>query len=102
MFHLVCISWLLFRADTITQAWEMFRLIVTDLRPTWFAWSSLAMVAFYVGPLVLFELWLYASDDLMKLIRVRWYGRALVYSYGVLMIVFFPAPVANAFIYFRF
>ncbi|HSW46461.1 MAG TPA: MBOAT family O-acyltransferase [Phycisphaerae bacterium] len=102
MFHLVCFSWLLFRADSITQAWEMFRLIVTDLRITPLAVSILASVLFYAGPVLLLETWLFFADDMLKLTRVRWYWRGLVYTYFVMMITLFPPPVANAFIYFRF
>ena len=102
MFHLVCFSWLLFRAESITQAWDMCRLILTDLHITPLAIAILGTTLFYAGPVILYELWVFYADDMMKLTRVRWYWRGLVYSYCVLMLILFPPPVANAFIYFRF
>ena len=102
MFHLVCFSWLLFRAETMAQAWEMCRLLVTDFRVTPFAIAGLGLILFYTGPLIVFELWLHRTGDLMKLTKVAWYWRSIVYSYCVLMMIFFPPAVANAFIYFRF
>jgi len=102
MFNLACFGWLLFRAQTITQAWEMCRLIFTDFRITPFAVAGLGMILFFAGPLVAFEIWLHRSGDLMKLTKVSWIWRSLVYSYCVSMMFFFPPPVANAFIYFRF
>ena len=102
MFHLVCFSWLLFRAETITQALDMGRLMVTDFCVTPMAVAGLGMILFFVGPLIAFEIWLHRADDLMKLTKVHWSWRSLVYSYCVLMMIFFPPPVANVFIYFRF
>ncbi len=102
MFHLVCIGWLLFRAESIGQAWDMGRLIFTDFQITPLTLSIFAAIAFYAGPILLLELWIFIADDMLKLTRVRWCWRGLVYTYCVLMLILFPSPVANAFIYFRF
>ena len=102
MFHLVCFGWLLFRADTVSQAWSMLGRVVRDFRVTPFAVSALAMIAFYAGPLIAYEFWLEQKDDLLKLTRVNWLARGLVYTYCFFMLWFFPPPVSNVFIYFQF
>ncbi len=102
MFHFICFSWLLFRADTIGQAWGMMKLVIFDLRATQFAWFGLSLILFYAGPLFLYELWVDKKKDLEILTRYPWLPRGLAYSYWILMLWFFPAPVHNEFIYFQF
>ena len=102
MFHLICFGWLLFRSASIAQAMSMLERMVTDFRPTPFAVSSLTMVAFYAGPLMAYEFWLEQKDDLLKLTRINWLARGLVYTYCAFMLMFFPPPVSNVFIYFQF
>jgi D-alanyl-lipoteichoic acid acyltransferase DltB (MBOAT superfamily) len=102
MFQFVAIGWLLFRADTIGQAWRMFVKIVTDPRPTALAGSAFALILFYAGPLLAFEFWLERRKELAALVKVEWLPRALAYTYCALMLVYFPAPVAHEFIYFQF
>lgn len=102
MFHLVCFGWLLFRAETISQAGHMLGRIWNDFRITPLAVSALAMIAFYAGPLMLYEFWLERKQDLLELTRSNWRVRGLAYSYCFLMLWFFPPPVSNVFIYFQF
>ncbi len=102
MFHLVCLGWLLFRAESINQVGIMLSRIVLDFHWTPFASSGFAMILFFAGPLVIYEFWLERRHDVLSLIRIDWRARALVYSYCSLMLLFFPPPVSNVFIYFQF
>jgi len=102
MFHLVCVGWLLFRADTIGQAYGMLVKIVTDLAGTPFAAFQVALILFYAAPLVLFELWLERSGDVDRPVRVAWPIRAAVYSYVAIMLLLFHPEAPSAFIYFQF
>jgi alginate O-acetyltransferase complex protein AlgI len=102
MFHLICLGWLLFRAESMSQVWAMLHQIATDFRATPFAVSSLAMIAFYAGPLMAYELWLESKQELLELTRVNWVLRGCAYSYCVIMLWLFPPPVSNVFIYFQF
>ncbi|HJR07925.1 MAG TPA: MBOAT family O-acyltransferase [Pyrinomonadaceae bacterium] len=102
MFHLVCLGWLLFRAESAGQAWSMLGRMFTDFRVTSFAVSCLALVVFYAAPLMIYEFWLDRRNDLLELTRVRWLTRGLAYTYCALMLWFFPPPVSNVFIYFQF
>ncbi|HYP00549.1 MAG TPA: MBOAT family O-acyltransferase [Pyrinomonadaceae bacterium] len=102
MFHLVCLGWLLFRAESVGQAWGMLARMFMDFRFTSFGVSCLALVLFYAAPLMIYEFWLDRREDLLELTRVRWLTRGLAYTYCALMLWFFPPPVSNVFIYFQF
>ncbi len=102
MFHLVCFGWLLFRAESISQVWAIIGRIVFDFHWTPFVSSAFTMILFFAGPLVIYEFWLDRRQDLLSLARIDWPVRALVYSYCSLMLLFFPPPVSNVFIYFQF
>ncbi len=102
MFHLVALGWLLFRAGTITQALQMFTAICTNLRATPLAISTLALVVFYAGPLMIYELAQEYRGAWSEVLQWAWAPRALAYSYCALMLVFFPAEAAHEFIYFQF
>jgi len=102
MFHLTCIAWLLFRADSIPQAWEMFCRIFTDLHPTAFSSYAAGMIVFFGAPLVLYEAWLWRRDDLLALLKKPWPVRAAAYAYLTFMMWFFHAEVHHEFIYFQF
>lgn len=102
MFHLVCFGWLLFRADSINQVWAIMGRIVFDFQWTPFVSSAFTMIVFFAGPLMIYEFWLERRQDLLSLVRIDWRARALVYSYCSLMLLFFPPPVSNVFIYFQF
>jgi alginate O-acetyltransferase complex protein AlgI len=102
MFHLVCFGWLLFRADSLSQVWSMLGRMMGDLSVTPFAVSTFALIVFYAGPLVAYEFWLEQKDDLLKLTRIHWAARGVVYVYCAFMLWFFPPPVSNVFIYFQF
>lgn len=102
MFHLICVSWLLFRAESMTQVVEMATKMATDLTVTPFALSMLGLIAFYVTPLLLFECWLEWRNNLLALLDAHWCFRGLVYLYVIYMMVLFPPPVPSEFIYFQF
>ncbi|MFA5976379.1 MAG: MBOAT family O-acyltransferase [Elusimicrobiota bacterium] len=102
MFNFVCLGWLLFRAESMSQALSFIRLIVTHPQPTPVAISMFGQIAFYAGPLLLYEIWVERRKDLLALASSPWWPRALVYAYCAVMLLFFPSPVAHAFIYFQF
>ena len=111
MFHLVCVGWIFFRAFDIHQAIGMIAKIVGD--STWLqlsssperfalAWTGLGQLFLFACPLLLLEFWIERSGNMLALLHVHWIWRALVYSYFVLMLLFFPPVVKHEFIYFQF
>ena len=102
MFHFVCLTWLLFRAESILQAWEMM-MVMTG---SW-AWTPTVslitgMLMFCAGPLLLFEAWLEFGTKAEESFQIHWSWRGLAYSYALMMCLCFPPPVASSFIYFQF
>jgi alginate O-acetyltransferase complex protein AlgI len=102
VFNLVCVGWLLFRADSMGQAWGMLRLMATNFQVTPLARSILESIAFYALPLLAFEYWVERRRDMLQLVKQPWFERAAVYSYCALMLIFFPPATAHEFIYFQF
>jgi alginate O-acetyltransferase complex protein AlgI len=102
MFQLVAVSWLLFRAGSIGQAFTMGVRALSDLTLTPLAVGGFFTVAFFALPLMLYEVWVERSGDLMAVLRRPWPARAVLAAFAVLMLIFFPAPVQYEFIYFQF
>lgn len=101
-FHLVCVSWLLFRAETMTQVWEMLGVIFSDLTFTSFFYYAAGMLLFFVTPLMVLEYWIEKSGDLLKVVHSHWILRTTIYAYFALMIWVFPPLASQVFIYFQF
>jgi D-alanyl-lipoteichoic acid acyltransferase DltB (MBOAT superfamily) len=102
MFHLICLGWLLFRAESMTQVVDMLNLMLTDLTWTPLASAMLGMLAFYAGPLLAFEFWQERQPDRDALISRHWLLRAAVYVGLIQLMVLFPPTAPSEFIYFQF
>ncbi|QDV32853.1 MBOAT family O-acyltransferase [Tautonia plasticadhaerens] len=99
-FHLVCLGWLLFRADSIAQASGMLGLILSG--PTLPPASSLVPVLAVVLPLLLVQAAQHATGDLEILQRTPWYVRSLAYTAGFYAIVLGGEFGGGQFLYFQF
>ena len=102
MFHLVCLTWLLFRAESISQAASFLGIMLTNFTWTPLASMMLGMLVFCAGPLLLYEFWQEYQPDAERLVQLHWGWRSLAYSYALMMCLCFPPPVAGTFIYFQF
>ena len=76
--------------------------MATDFQVTPLTLYSLATIAIFAGPLMIFELWVDRSGDPMRLTKVRWPIRAAVYSYAAIMLMVFQPMVHRGFIYAQF
>jgi len=102
MFHLTCLGWLLFRADSFSTAASMLRALASNIHVTPFAISAFAYILFFAGVLFALE---WVMDGERKLSRVLQSPRAAqltVYAYLVFMLIFCHAERAYEFIYFQF
>jgi D-alanyl-lipoteichoic acid acyltransferase DltB (MBOAT superfamily) len=103
MFHLTCIGWLLFRADTLDAAGRMLACLFVNWRmaaPG--AAAILTLVAFYAGPLFLWESWLGGEAVLGLWLRRSFFGQVVVLTYLVVMLLLFRTENPCEFIYFQF
>ncbi|MBX3199663.1 MAG: MBOAT family protein [Labilithrix sp.] len=102
MFHLTCLGWLLFRADSFRTVLEMSVLIATDPRFTPAALAAAGLIGFHCAALFVVELFTDGENALDRLVRAPWPLQGAFYSYLVAMIFLFGAEQAIAFIYFQF
>ena len=99
-FHLICVGWLLFRADSMGQAAGMLGTILGGLSIPPAAY--LAPVLAVVLPLLAVQAVQYASGDPEILLRTPWYVRSLVYTAGFYGIVLGGEFGGGSFLYFQF
>jgi hypothetical protein len=102
MFHLTCLGWLFFPGRVDRSGGRDARAVRSIAALTPFALGAAALIAFYVLPLLVFEVWLERRGDLLALLKTRWWVRGLVYGYILLMLWFFTALGQYEFIYFQF
>jgi hypothetical protein len=102
MFHLICVSWLLFRAESMSQVWIMLVQIVTNFNVTGLSIYGVSMIAFFVVPMLVLELWTEKTGNLLVLLNASWVTRLVVYLYFIFMMIIFPPLVSQEFIYFQF
>jgi len=101
-FHVVCLTWLFFRAESLTQAMDMLARLGSAWEMPAFVNGAGFLMLFYVLPWTLFECWMESRKDQIALTKVAWPIRTIVYAYLILMLLYFPPPVASEFIYFQF
>jgi len=102
MFHLTCLGWLLFRADTFGSVVRALEAIATNFHFTAATWTAAALIAFYAGVLFVVELILDGENQLQRLLRGPLLWQTCCYAYLGLMLLFFHAQRAHEFIYFQF
>jgi len=100
-FHLVCLTWVFFRAPTLAEAWNFLRGLGTV---TWIPEYGLALrfLALFAGLLFLVDLLNEARDEEYILGRLPVTGRLAVGLATMAFITLLAANQLNAFIYFRF
>jgi D-alanyl-lipoteichoic acid acyltransferase DltB (MBOAT superfamily) len=102
MFHLICFSWIIFRAGSIGQVGRLLRRIAADPRLDLAEVHILWPILFFGGVLGVLEYWLRNADDPRA--RPGWnrgLGPVAVTAIVVLSLLFWP-PHARQFIYFQF
>ena len=101
-FHLVCLTWLVFRAESVGHAVSLLCRLGQDWHVSDFSQTCLGMLTFFLLPWLAYEFWMERRRDDEALLKMAWGWRAGFYLYLVLMLLFFPPPEPAEFIYFRF
>ncbi len=99
-FHLVCLGWLVFRAESMEQAAGMLSAIV--LRPAVPLAAYLVPAALLIIPLCAVQLVQYTTRDLNVIARTPWYVRSVFYTACFYAIVLAGQFGGRQFIYFQF
>jgi len=101
MFHLVCLGWLVFRADSLSQVESLLARAVGDAQ-----WGNAAgwllPFAVLVGPLLVYEIAQHRSDSLEPLSRCSVTARVAASVAVIIVIALLGESVSAPFIYFQF
>ena len=101
VFHLVCFTWIFFRAESVSAAWALIGgLARWGWQPSYLA-AAKFLITFSL-PLFLLDLYLEATGDEYLFESRPHFQRVAVALSSVLAIILFGANQANAFIYFQF
>ena len=101
LFHLVCLTWIFFRAASIGEAFHFLGgLGVWEWRPEY--WTALKFVATFALPLFCLDLILEARDEEYAFERTPEFYRVAVAGSLAMIVTFFAANQVSAFIYFQF
>jgi alginate O-acetyltransferase complex protein AlgI len=102
MFHLTCLGWLLFRAESFGTIVDALHLMATSFEVTSWSISAIVTIAFLAAPLFFLEVFTRGERKLDRLLGSPIPVRFAVYGYVMLMILLFHAEQASEFIYFQF
>lgn len=104
-FHLTCLGWLIFRAESVGQVGKFLGAIFGEFSgpaPGWMNFTYLASLAASGAFLFVVQLAQYRTRDLNVVYRLPVPIRAVFYAGCFLAIVIFGRIHGNAFIYFQF
>jgi alginate O-acetyltransferase complex protein AlgI len=102
MFHLVCIGWIFFRAESIGQAFAMIGALGHGFEITDFALYAGTLLVFFVTPLLAYEWYVFRRRDMTVVLSRPAWQRVTLYGYLAGMVVVFPPLTQQVFIYFQF
>lgn len=102
MFHIVCLGWLIFRAQNLTTIGLFLKSIV--LHPDWSpeAIECLKSLIFYSWFLMLFQVFQGLSGKLSPLAQWPWFARLNVWVLLIISLISLGAKSGQEFIYFAF
>ncbi|HTL48638.1 MAG TPA: MBOAT family protein [Verrucomicrobiae bacterium] len=103
-FHLVCLGWLFFRANSIGQIGQMLAALVSS-PPDFFAYGPrlvLAETAAFTALLFAMEAFQNAKKDPLAVFHMPLVPRALLYTFIFYSLATFGVTGGKEFIYFRF
>jgi alginate O-acetyltransferase complex protein AlgI len=102
MFHLICIGWLVFRAETVAQAWRMLRAAFTSVRVDPLDPALYLTLAVTGGVLLIVQLAQAWTREALVGFKLPAPLRAVAYAAVLLGIIIFGEAHGRAFIYFQF
>jgi len=101
-FHLVCLTWVFFRAQSIDGAFHILHNIIWRFDPSVSLWTAVIDLARFAGPLVLLQFLEYRRNDPDWLIQTHWLPQGLIYAALILLMIVFGVTGGHEFIYFQF
>ncbi len=102
LFHLVCITWVFFRAQSIDGAFHIIQSMLFRFQPSSSLWTAVIDLVRFAGPLVLLQYLEYRRKNPDWLSRMHWIPQGLIYAAMVVLMLVFGVTDGNEFIYFQF
>jgi D-alanyl-lipoteichoic acid acyltransferase DltB (MBOAT superfamily) len=97
----VLYGWLLFRALSLDQIWQLTSGLAVWSVPPWTR-AFLVNLSVLALPLVLMQLWQYRTGNLLVALTLPWWAKALLEGLLLLSVVAYWEPEGSPFIYFQF
>lgn len=101
-FHLVCLGWLLFRADSLHQAGQMFSVIGQNMAFNRNTGAAILKLILYLLPLWIIQIGQYKTGNLNFLFRRHWVIKTFIYALMAHLMLGWGIMSADEFIYFQF
>ena len=103
-FNLVCIGWLLFRAQSLTQAWQMFQSLFSGLQyiPVNEVSAMAINFLFFVWLLVVVQMVQFWKNNLLAVHESWPIAKYAFYYVCINLMVIYGVTSAQPFIYFQF
>ena len=103
-FHLVCLGWIVFRADSLPQALSITLSLFGGGPPTHATWvvQALIRIAPWIAVVTVIQALQYRSDKVLVMMGWPLRVRVAVYLFFFYAIVIFGVNDAQSFIYFQF
>lgn len=103
-FNLVCVGWLVFRADSPSQAWEMLRSVFLNLKldASLDFQSGLLSFAGLTVILIIVQLFQEHKNNTLVVLRLHWLPRSAFIIFLLCLILTFGDGGNKPFIYFQF
>jgi alginate O-acetyltransferase complex protein AlgI len=103
MFHLTCVGWLVFRARSVSQLWELTRSVLLDFAPRSIDVPGLlAPIVLYTTPLLVVHACEAYFDDVLAVPKLPVAVRYSVYAATFYLTMLFGNFGGSEFIYFQF
>lgn len=102
MFHFVCVGWIFFRAESISQAFGLIGALGHGFAVTDFALYAGSLLLFFTAPLFVYEWLAYRRNEMLLALSQPVWQRVALYGYFIAMVVVFPPLTQQVFIYFQF
>jgi D-alanyl-lipoteichoic acid acyltransferase DltB (MBOAT superfamily) len=102
IFHLVCLGWVFFRAESISSAWNLIYHGVTKLHWVPEYGTAIVFLAIFTLPLFAIDIINERRGEEYLLERVHPYARVVIAMSFMVITLLFAGSKSNAFIYFQF
>ncbi len=103
-FHVVCIGWLIFRAQSVQQVVLMGKALFTNWQ--WHdvpaSWPLFVQMLSYSAVLLGIQMYQYMKHDLMAVYKLPWPVKSVCYYVLLMLLIIFGVSDAQDFIYFQF